>query len=59
MNPYEANLTNIAARIGAWNRGMLRRYRWHLWALAAATVTMAVSIGSANAPAAPVTIAAR
>lgn len=59
MNPYEANFSNTMARVGAWNRGMLRRYRRPLWALAAATVTMAVSISAAQAPPAPVVIATR
>ena len=57
MNPYEANLTNTLARLGAWNRGMLRRYRRPLWMLAAATATMAIGVNAAHAPP-PATIVA-
>ncbi len=59
MNTYEANFTNTMARIGAWNRGMLRRYRRPVWAIVAASAAMAVSISAAQAPANPVVIVAR
>jgi uncharacterized protein (DUF2062 family) len=59
MNPYEANFSNTAARLGAWGRGMVRRYRRPLWVLAAAAATMAIGVSAAHAPATPVIIAAR
>jgi hypothetical protein len=51
MDPYEANFSNTAARIGAWLRGMLRRYRRPLLAVAAAGVTMAIGVAASDAPA--------
>ena len=51
MNPYEANLHNTAARLGAWLRGMTRRYRQPLIALAAAGAVMAIGVSAARAPA--------
>jgi hypothetical protein len=57
MNPYEANFSNTVARLGAWGRGMLRRYRRPLWAIAAATATMAIGVSAANAPAPPKVVA--
>ena len=51
MNPYEANFSNTAARLAAWGRGMLRRYRRPLLAIAAASATMAIGVSAANAPA--------
>jgi len=59
MNPYEANFSNTIARIGAWNRGMLRRYRRPLWVMAAATAMMAIGVGAANAPPTRIMIAVR
>jgi hypothetical protein len=59
MNPYEANFSNTLARIGAWNRGMLRRYRRPLWVVAAAMATMAIGVSAANAPPTPMVAAAR
>lgn len=59
MNTYEANFTNTMARIGAWNRGMLRRYRRPLWVIAMASAAMAVSISAAQAPPSPVVNVAR
>jgi hypothetical protein len=52
MNPYDANFSNTVARLGAWNRGMLRRYRRPLWAIAAATATMAIGVSAAHPPSA-------
>lgn len=51
MNPYEANFTNTVSRLGAWCRGMLRRYRRPLLAIGAATATMAIGVSAAHAPA--------
>lgn len=53
MNPYEANFSNTVARLGAWGRGMLRRYRQPIWAILAATATMAIGVSAARAPAPP------
>lgn len=50
MNPYEATLPNIVARIGAWIRGLLRRYRKPLLVIGAAGATIAISIGATDAP---------
>jgi len=50
MNPYEANISNIVSRLGAWCRGMLRRYRRPLWAIFAATATIAIGVNAAQAP---------
>jgi hypothetical protein len=58
VNPYEANFSNTIARLGAWNRGMLRRYRRPLWLLVAAAATMAISVSAAHAPP-PVTVTAK
>lgn len=51
MNPYEANLSNTAARVHAWVRGMLRRYRQPLLALAAASAVTVVAVSATRAPA--------
>ena len=62
MNHYEATLPNIVARIGAWVRGLLRRYRKPLLVIGAASATVAISMGATQAPAmhySPVTLAAR
>jgi hypothetical protein len=59
MNPYEANISNTVARLGAWGRGMLRRYRRPLWAIFAATATIAIGVSAAQAPVAPKVIVAR
>ena len=53
MNPYEANLSNTTARIAAWVRGMTRRYRQSLLALAAAGAVMAIGMSATRAPAQP------
>ena len=51
MNPYEANFTNTANRLRAWVRGMLRRHRRPLLAIAAATATRAIGVSAGQAPA--------
>jgi hypothetical protein len=48
MNPYEANLRNVSARLGAWTRGMLRLYRKPLIVLLVASVTTAVGVSAAS-----------
>jgi len=48
MNPYEANLRNVSARMGAWARGMLRLYRKPLIVLLLASVTTAVGVSAAS-----------
>jgi hypothetical protein len=53
MNPYEANLSNTVARLGAWVRGIVRLYRQPLLALAAAGAVMAIGVGATRAPAQP------
>ena len=50
MNPYEATVSNTLARMGAWLRGMARRYRRQLFVIAAATTTVAVSVSAGQAP---------
>lgn len=68
MNPYEANVRNVSARLGAWARGMLRLYRKPLMLLLLASVTTAVGVSAAQGGAAraeqdvaamPVELAAR
>jgi hypothetical protein len=62
MNPYEATLPNILARIAAWVRGLLRRYRKPLLVMGAAGATVAISLGATQAPAmhhSPAIVAAR
>lgn len=51
MNPYDPNLMNTAARLGAWVRGMGRLYRQPLLALAAAGTVMAIGVSATRAPA--------
>lgn len=58
MNPYEANVQNVALRLGAWLRGMVRLYRRPLLLMAVASVTMAVSVNAGQDPE-PIAIAAR
>lgn len=50
MNPYEANFSNMATRTSAWVRGLLRIYRKPLLIILAATATLAVGVGAADAP---------
>jgi hypothetical protein len=52
MNPYEATLPNVLARIAAWLRGLLRLYRRPLL-IALTTGTMAaLALGTTFGPAA-------
>lgn len=48
MNPYEANLRNVSARMSAWTRGMLRLYRKPLIVLLLASVTTAVGVSASQ-----------
>jgi hypothetical protein len=50
MDPYEANLRNTFVRVGAWLRGMVRRYRRPLLVVAAAGVSMAIGVSASDAP---------
>lgn len=50
MNPYEATLTNVVLRLGAWVRGMVRYYRRPLLVMGAAAVTMVVGVSATDAP---------
>lgn len=52
MNPYEATLPRVLARIGAWLRGLAKRYRRPLLVAVAATATLAVGVagGAAGQP---------
>lgn len=62
MNPYEATLPNVMARVGAWVRGLLRRYRKLLLVIGAATATLAIGLNATQAPAmsrAPIETASR
>jgi hypothetical protein len=59
MNPYEANLANGAARIGAWVRGMLRRYRRPLLIAIAATATIGVGVSASQVPEPQIALAGR
>lgn len=51
MNPYEATLTNVMARVNAWVRGVLRRYRKPLAVMILVIVAIAASINAGQAPA--------
>ena len=51
MNPYEATLPNIAARLRAWLRGLLRLYRRPLMLIAAVATLVALGTTGALAPA--------
>lgn len=48
MNPYEANLRNVSARLGAWARGMVRLYRKPLIVLLLAGLSTAVGVSAAQ-----------
>ena len=50
MNPYEPNLANLLARLNAWARGLVWRYRRPLLLTAAAAATLAVGVNAAQAP---------
>jgi hypothetical protein len=51
MNPYEATLGNVLARVGAWVRGCLHRYRKPLLVMVTAAATLAVGVSAGNPPA--------
>ena len=53
MNPYEMTFANTVSRLGAWLRGLLRRYRRPLLIVLAATGTLAVGVSAGQAPDAP------
>ena len=53
MNPYEATLPNVMARVRAWVRGLLRLYRKPLLLIGAATATLAIGVSATQAPAMP------
>ena len=50
MNPYEPSLVNLLARLNAWVRGLVWRYRRPLFVTAAAAATLAVGVNAAQAP---------
>ncbi len=50
MNPYEPSLANLLARLNAWARGLVWRYRRPLLLTAAAAATLAVGVNAAQAP---------
>ena len=52
-NHYEANLSNTASRMGAWVRGILRRYRRPIVMVGAAAATLVVGVSAGMAPARP------
>ncbi len=49
MNPYEMTFSNTMARMAAWVRGLLKRYRRPLLVVMAATATLAVSVSASQA----------
>jgi uncharacterized membrane protein (DUF106 family) len=51
MNPYEANVWNVSARLSAWLRGLLRMYRRPLLVLLIASVTTAVGVSAGQSAA--------
>lgn len=51
MNPYEANFSNIVARLMAWIRGLTRRYRKSLFVTLAAAGTLVLGVSAGLAPA--------
>lgn len=53
MNPYEMTLANTLSRIGAWLRGVSRRYRQPLLIMFAATGMLAVGVSAGTAPGEP------
>jgi hypothetical protein len=52
MNPYEATLPNVLARLFAWLRGLLRLYRRPLLVAAMTGLLTALAIGTSLGPAA-------
>lgn len=59
MNPYEATLGNVTARVGAWVRGIVRRYRRPLLLAIAAAATVAVGVSASQTPDNRVVLASR
>lgn len=51
MNPYEATLPHVIARIAAWLRGLARRYRRQLVVAASAALVIALGITATVSPA--------
>ena len=51
MNPYDPNMANLLIRLKAWVRGLFRRYRRPL--LAVAVVAAALGIGVSTDQTAP------
>jgi hypothetical protein len=52
MNPYEATLPNLLARVAAWLRGLLRLYRRPLFVAVMAGIVTALALGTSLGPAA-------
>jgi hypothetical protein len=52
MNPYEATLPNLFARVAAWLRGLLRLYRRPLLLALTAGGIAALALGTSLGPAA-------
>lgn len=52
MNPYEATLPNVLARVVAWLRGLLRLYRRPLLIAVMTGAVAAVALGTSLGPAA-------
>ena len=50
MNSYEPSLANLLARLNAWARGLVWRYRRPLLLTAAAAATLAVGVSAGQAP---------
>lgn len=59
MDPYQPTMANVLARVGAWHRGLLRRYRRPIFVIGAAAATLAVGVAAGQAPAPPQEVAAR
>jgi hypothetical protein len=51
MNPYDATVKNIAARLRVWVFGMVRLYRRPLVILALASATMVATVQARQAEA--------
>lgn len=52
MNPYEATLPNVIARLLAWVQGLLRLYRRPLLIAASAGIVVALALSATPGPAA-------
>jgi hypothetical protein len=51
MNPYDATLPHVIARIAAWVRGLARRYRRQLVVAVSAALVIALGISATVSPA--------